>query len=88
MNEEEFVRILCRNGMVWAEVVDDGGADTLQPLISKKVTAGSIICSDAWKHTPASLREDTSTVSLITAKNSTAIEKEIISMVWRDSGDT
>jgi transposase-like protein len=35
--------------MVWVEVVDDGGADTLQPLISKKVTAGSIICSDAWK---------------------------------------
>lgn len=41
--------ILCRNGTVWAEVVDDVGADTLQPLISKKVTAGSIICSDTWK---------------------------------------
>jgi hypothetical protein len=40
------------------------------------------------KHTPVSLREDTSTVLLITAKNSTAMEKEIISMVWRDSGDT
>jgi len=26
--------ILCRNGTVWAEVVDDVGADTLQPLIS------------------------------------------------------
>ena len=38
--------ILCRNGTVWAEVVDDVGAETLQPLISKKVTAGSIICSD------------------------------------------
>ena len=41
--------ILCRNGSVWAEVVDDVGADTLQPLISKKVSAGSIICSDTWK---------------------------------------
>jgi transposase len=41
--------ILCRNGTVWAEVVDDVGADTLQPLISKKVSAGSIICSDTWK---------------------------------------
>lgn len=41
--------ILCRNGTVWAEVVDDVGAETLQPLISKKVTAGSIICSDTWK---------------------------------------
>jgi hypothetical protein len=39
------------------------------------------------KHTPVSLREDTSTVSLITGKNSIAMEKEIISMVWRDSGD-
>jgi len=41
--------ILCRNGTVWAEVVVDVGAKTLQPLISKKVTAGSIICSDTWK---------------------------------------
>jgi transposase len=41
--------ILCRNGTVWAEVVDDVGAETLQPLISKKVSAGSIICSDTWK---------------------------------------
>jgi transposase-like protein len=24
-------------------------ADTLQPLISRKVTTGSIICSDTWK---------------------------------------
>jgi transposase-like protein len=38
------------------------------------------------KHTPVSLREDTSTVTLITAKNSTAMEKEIINGlvgVWR-----
>jgi transposase len=41
--------ILCRNGTVWAEVVDDVGAETLQPLISKKVSAGFIICSDTWK---------------------------------------
>ena len=41
--------ILCRNGSVWAEVVDDVGAETLQPLISEKVITGSIICSDTWK---------------------------------------
>lgn len=41
--------ILCRNGTVWAEVVDDVEADTLQPLISKKVSRGSIVCSDTWK---------------------------------------
>ena len=41
--------ILCRNGTVWAEVVDDVEAGTLQPLISKKVSIGSIVCSDTWK---------------------------------------
>ncbi|MDD1699390.1 MAG: IS1595 family transposase [Methanoregula sp.] len=41
--------ILCRNGTVWAEVVHDVGAETLQPLISKKVSTGSVVCSDIWK---------------------------------------
>jgi transposase len=41
--------ILCRDGSVWAEVVDDVSAETLQPLISKKVTIGSTVCSDTWK---------------------------------------
>jgi len=41
--------ILCRNGTVWAEVVVDVEAGTLQPLISKKVSTGSIVCSDTWK---------------------------------------
>jgi transposase len=41
--------ILCRNGTVWVEVVDDVEANTLQPLISQKVSSGSIVCSDTWK---------------------------------------
>lgn len=41
--------ILCRNGTVWVEVVDDVGAETLQPLIARKVSTGSIVCSDTWK---------------------------------------
>jgi len=41
--------ILCRNGQVWAEVVDDVEADTLQPLILRKVSTGSTVCSDTWK---------------------------------------
>jgi transposase len=41
--------ILCRNSTVWTEVVEDVEADTLQPLISQKVTTGSIVCSDTWK---------------------------------------
>jgi transposase len=31
------------------ENVHDVGAETLQPLITKKVSAGSIVCSDTWK---------------------------------------
>ena len=41
--------ILCRNGTVWAEIVEDVEADTLQPLISQKVSTGSVVCSDTWK---------------------------------------
>jgi len=41
--------ILCRSGQVWAEVVVDVEADTLQPLISRKVSMGSTVCSDTWK---------------------------------------
>jgi transposase-like protein len=41
--------ILCRNGLVWAEVVDDVEVATLQPLITKQVSPGSVICSDTWR---------------------------------------
>lgn len=41
--------ILCRNGKVWAQVVPNTEAKTLQPLIIKRVRKGSIICSDTWK---------------------------------------
>ncbi len=41
--------ILCRNGTVWAEIVDVVGSDTLQSLISQKVSASSIVRSDTWK---------------------------------------
>jgi transposase-like protein len=41
--------ILCRDGTVWAEVVDEVEAETLQSFITRKVSAGSIFCSDTWK---------------------------------------
>ena len=41
--------ILCRNGLVWAEIVENVEAETLQPLISSKVKKGSIVCSDMWR---------------------------------------
>jgi transposase-like protein len=41
--------ILCRNGTVWAEVVNDVEAGTLQPLITQQVSPGSVVCSDTWR---------------------------------------
>ena len=41
--------ILCRSGKVWAQVVPDTEAKTLQALILKRVRKGSTVCSDTWK---------------------------------------
>jgi transposase len=41
--------ILCRNGQVWAEIVDNVEAGTLLPLLTKQVQPGSIVCTDTWK---------------------------------------
>jgi transposase len=41
--------ILCRNGQVWAEIVENVDETTLLPLIAKKVEQGSTVCSDTWK---------------------------------------
>lgn len=41
--------ILCRNGMVWAELVDNVEKEDLQPRIEKQVRKGSTICSDTWR---------------------------------------
>ncbi len=41
--------ILCRNGQVWAEIVENVDESTLTPLIAKKVEQGSTVCSDTWK---------------------------------------
>lgn len=41
--------ILCRQGKVWAEVVDSAEASNLQPKIIKQVKKGSTVCSDSWR---------------------------------------
>lgn len=41
--------ILCRNGQVWAEIVPNVEADTLLPLLKKRVTPGAIVCSDTFR---------------------------------------
>jgi len=41
--------ILCRDGKVWAEIIDGVESRNLQPLIEKKVKKGAIICSDTWR---------------------------------------
>ncbi len=41
--------ILCRSGQVWAEVVSNVEANTLLPLLRKRVATGSIVCSDTFR---------------------------------------
>ena len=41
--------ILCRSGKVFARLVDDTEAKDLIPIITKRVEAGSRICSDTWR---------------------------------------
>lgn len=41
--------ILCRNGKVFAELIDNVEAEDLQPIIEKKVKRGSVVCSDTWR---------------------------------------
>jgi transposase len=41
--------ILCRKGLVWAELIDGAEKEDLQPLIQKQVKAGSTVMSDTWK---------------------------------------
>ena len=41
--------IYARKGIVYAEIVDDVNAKTLQPLITKQVKQGSTIHSDTWR---------------------------------------
>jgi len=36
--------ILCRNGQAWAEVVPNVEANTLLPLLRKRVATGAIVC--------------------------------------------
>jgi len=41
--------ILCRNGRVFAKLVDNTEAKDLIPIITKKVKSGTRICSDTWR---------------------------------------
>lgn len=41
--------ILCRSGLVWAEMVSGVEAEDLQPRIEKQVEKGTTVCSDTWR---------------------------------------
>ncbi|MFH1561633.1 MAG: IS1595 family transposase [Patescibacteria group bacterium] len=41
--------ILCRSGKVFAKLVDETEAKDLIPIITKKVSFGTRICSDTWR---------------------------------------
>ena len=48
-SKQPIFGILCRNGQVWAEIVDEVDEGTLLPLITKRVEQGSTVSSDTWK---------------------------------------
>ncbi|HOV22547.1 MAG TPA: transposase, partial [bacterium] len=41
--------ILCRDGRVWARIIDGVEKKDLQPLIENKVKKGTVVCSDTWR---------------------------------------
>lgn len=47
--KQPVLGILCREGKVWARIIDGVEAKSLQPLIEKKVKKGTVICSDTWR---------------------------------------
>jgi len=48
-NKQAVFGILCRNGKVWADLIDNTEAKHLQPRILKQVKKGSVVCSDTWR---------------------------------------
>lgn len=47
--KQPVLGILCREGKVWAQMIDGVEAKDLQPLIAKKVKKGTVVCSDTWR---------------------------------------
>jgi transposase-like protein len=80
--------ILCRSGQVRAGVVDDFEDGTLQPSISRKVSSGSTVFSDTWKGYTGIAAGGNVHRLVNHGEKSTVTEKEIISMVWRGSGNS
>ncbi len=48
-NKQAVFGKLCRNGRVWADLIDSAEARQLQPRILKQVKKGSVVCSDTWR---------------------------------------
>ena len=41
--------IICRKGEIYAQLIDGVSKKDLQPVIERKVSKGSTVCSDTWK---------------------------------------
>ncbi|WP_414651355.1 transposase [Escherichia coli] len=48
-SKQTVLGIFCRDGKVWAEIIDGVEAKDLQPIIEEKVKKGTVICSDTWR---------------------------------------
>ena len=78
--------ILCRGGLVWAQVVPNVEAKTLLPLLHQRVQRGSIVCSDTFtSYTGVAAGGYVHRLVDPTARRS-AIGKGATSTAWRASG--
>ena len=79
--------ILCQGGKVWAQVAPDVEAKTLMPLITRRVEAGSVVCSDTWTSYTGVAAKGYVHRLVKHHKGEYSNGKETISMVLRDFGD-
>ncbi len=79
--------ILCRGGQVWAQVVPDVKARTRLPVIRRRVTRGSTMCScTRGTALPGLPPRALSTAWWRMARASSAISRAPTSTAWRGSG--
>jgi len=72
---------------LYGEVVNDVESTTLQPLITRQVSRGSIVCSDTGERIPESLQGFVHRL-VNHGEKQYSDGKEIILMDWKGSGDT
>ena len=73
--------ILCRGGLVWAQVVPNVEAKTLLPLLHQRVQRGSIVCSDPFT-SYTGVAAGGYVHRLVDQARRSAIGKELATLLW------